>query len=322
MADGGPGGRQRIADRIQYEESQTVPPSFTSHWTKADVKGLLHAMQGRVCAYCGVIGNGLDVEHFRPKGAIEYEGDHSGYWWLAYECSNLFLSCGVCNRIRKKNRFPLRAGATRCTYSTRDALLTEGRILLDPVVDPVEEWLTIGPDDVTGRLIPNPILDHGERSRVQESIELFGLNLDPEVRSQRSRAYQAAAQAAKEERWDDLRLSAMRHRAHSLTARVILRRVAPEQIPTAKEEFEDLVNTLWKELRTLVDEIRRLRAVGKPIAPTDKKQLQVLAWALAVLRSSPPAGDPTIGDGYLIELLEREGPEIRAEIVALFRDLE
>jgi len=318
MADDGPGGRQRIADRMRYEESQAVPASFRPHWTKADVKGLLHAMQGRVCAYCGLTSNALDVDHFRPKGAIGYEGAHSGYWWLAYEGSNHLLGCAVCNRVRKKTNFPLLAGFARCTYSTRDDLQAERRILLDPVVDPVEEWLTIGPDDLTGRLIPNPTLGPEERSRVQDSIDLFGLNLDPEVRSERSRTYQAAAQAAKEERWDDLRLSAMRHRAHSLAARVILERVAPERMPTAEEELVDLVNTLWKELRTLLDEIRELRTVGKPIAPTDEKQMNALAWALIILRTDPPAGDPSITDAYLIELLEGEEPEIRAEIVALF----
>ena len=181
MADSGAGGRRRLGDRMEYAQATTVPVVFPGHWTRPDVKGLLHAMQGRICAYCGMSTNGLDVDHFRPKGAIEDDEAHGGYWWLAYECSNYFLGCTVCNRSRKKTRFPLVPGAVRCTYETRDALAAERRILLDPAEDPVEEWLTIDRADVTGRLIPNLGLDASARARVQDAIDLFGLNLDPEV---------------------------------------------------------------------------------------------------------------------------------------------
>jgi uncharacterized protein (TIGR02646 family) len=321
MADSGPAGRRRLGDRLRYEQTESVPVSFPSYWTKADVKGLLLAMQGRICAYCGMGTNGLDVEHFRPKAAIDDEGAHAGYWWLAYECSNYFLGCTVCNRIRKKTSFPLLPGATRCSYLTRETIAAEERVLLDPADDPVEAWLTIDPDDVTGRLMPNPGLNPGERSRVQDAVESFGLNLDPEVRSQRSKAYEDAARAAAEQRWDDLRCSAMRHRPHSLAARIILQRAAPQHLPSAEEEMRDLVNSLWKELRTLVCELRNLRAGAKPIRRVDERQLHALGWALIVLGTDPPAGDPATADAYLGELLEHEEAEIRTEIVALFQVL-
>src|SRR5579864_5223803 len=321
MADSGLGGRRRLGDRREYEQTATVPVSFAPHWAKADVKGLLHAMQGRICAYCGVGTNGLDVDHFRPKGAIDDDDAHGGYWWLAYECSNYFLGCTVCNRIRKKTSFPLLPGATRCEYHTRGTIGAEMRVLLDPTEDPVDEWLTIGPDDVTGRLIPNPGLNAGEQSRVQDAIDLLGLNLDPEVRTQRSKAYEEAARAALDERWDELRQSAMRHHPHSLAARTILRRVAPERLPSAEEEMKDLFDSLWGDLRTLVREIQEMRARAKPIRRIDERQLHALGWAVIVLRSDPPAGDPAIADAYLGELLEHEAAETRREIVSLFRVL-
>jgi len=196
MADGGLGGRRRLRDRLEYEQSETIPVSFPSYWATPDVKGLLLAMQGRICAYCAVGTNGLDVEHFRPKGAIEGDEAHGGYWWLAYETSNYFLGCTVCNRIRKRTGFPLLPDTVRCTYNARDTIAEEGRLLLDPAEDPIEEWLTIDPEDVTAKLIPNPGLQQGDQSRVQEAIDLLGLNLDPKVRSQRSRAYEMAARAA------------------------------------------------------------------------------------------------------------------------------
>jgi len=321
MADSGPAGRRRVNDRLEYERTATAPRSFPSYWTKPDVKGLLHAMQGRVCAYCGVATNGLDIEHFRPKGAIEDDEAHGGYWWLAYECSNYFLGCTVCNRSRKKTSFPLLPGTTRCTYDTRDTIALEERVLLDPAEDPVEEWLTIGWDDVTGKLIPNPGLGETERSRVQDAIDLFGLNLDPEVRTQRSKAYEEAARAAEQQSWDDLRQRAMRHRPHSLAARTILQRVAPERLPSAEEEMRALVDLLWRDLRVLVCEIRSLRARGKVPSALDERQLNALCWALVVLRSDPPAGDAETADEYFGELLGREPAEIRKEIVTLFREL-
>jgi hypothetical protein len=207
-------------------------------------------------------------------------------------------------------------------YDTRDAIAVEARVLLDPAEDPVEEWLTIDRDDVTGKLIPNPRLDAGARLRLQDAIDLFGLNLDPEVRAQRSEAYEEAARAAVERRWDDLRHRAMRHRPHSLAARTVLQRVAPEHLPSAEEEMRDLVGLLWRDLRTLVYEIGSLRARAKLPSPLDDRQLRALGWALVVLRSDPPAIETAAVDAYLEELLKRETPEIRTQIIALFSVLQ
>ena len=69
MADSGPGGRRRLADRAEYVRTATVPVSFLRTGQSLMSKAFCYAMQGRICAYCGVATNGLDVEHFRPKGA-------------------------------------------------------------------------------------------------------------------------------------------------------------------------------------------------------------------------------------------------------------
>jgi uncharacterized protein (TIGR02646 family) len=316
LADSGIAGRQRLNDRQEYEQTGTAPKSFAAHWTKPDVKGLLHAMQGRVCAYCGVGINGLDVEHFRPKGAIEDDEAHGGYWWLAYEFANYFLGCTVCNRFRKKTTFPLFPDATRCTYATRDTIDREKRMLLDPAKDPVEEWLTINWEDATAKLVPNPILGEADRSRVQDGIDLLGLNVDPEVRTQRSKAYEEAARAAADRRWDDLRRGAMRHRPHSLAARTVLQRVAPERLPSVEDEAGDLADLIWGELRILVSGILDLRARGKTPSPFDERQLKALGWALFVLQSEAGAANQ-----HLADLFEREPAEVKTEVAALFRAL-
>jgi hypothetical protein len=135
------------------------------------------------------------------------------------------------------------------------------------------------------------------------------------VRGQRSKAYEEAAQAANDQRWDDLRRSAMRHRAHSLAARTVLQRVAPHRLPSAEEEMGDLVDLIWSDLRMLVSGTQDLRLRQTP-SPFDERQVKALCWALVVLQSEAAA----ITD-HLADLLGREPAEIRAEIITLFGDL-
>jgi hypothetical protein len=239
--------------------------------------------------------------------------------------TNIRTSCSgalYANRNRKRASFPLLPEAIRSTYETRDTISAEQRVLIDPAEDPVEALLAIGPDDTTAKLIPQSGLELAAQARVHEVIDLFGLNTDQEVRSQRSKLYEDAAWAAAEQRWDDLRRSAMRHRPHSLAARVILQLVAPERLPSVEEETWDLFSSLWKDFRTLVDEIRNLRARDKVPSSLDERQADSLAWALLVLSSDLPARDPPAADTHLEELLRAEPSEVREEIVAVFRNLE
>jgi uncharacterized protein (TIGR02646 family) len=311
MLDSGTGGRRRLGDRNHYEQTGTVRVPFPPYWTEPDVKGLLYAMQGSVCAYCGMEIT-LDVDHFRPKGAVDGDQSHGGYWWLAYECSNYLLACAVCNR-RKRSRFPILPGATRCTYHLRSAIAEEKRVLLEPSEDSIEEWLTLDQANVDGRLVPNPNLSGDDRGRVQEVIKLFRLNRDARLMRARSNAYELATRAAADQRWDDLRRSAMRHRPHSLAARVVLERTAPERLPSAEDEMLDLIDSLFDDLRMLLKERK-----GRGPNPIDERELREFVWALVVLRNDPPAGDPAATTEYLARLLEREQSETQEEIVRLF----
>ena len=272
-------------------------------------------MQGNICAYCEMETPGLDTEHFRPKGAVEGDAEHGGYWWLAYECCNYFLACTFCNQRRKGTRFPLLSGAIRCTYELREGIATEGRVLLDPTEDPVEEWLTLGAHDVTAELVPNPALDPEQRDRIQEAIEVLGLN-SSSLRSQRSVAYEEAARAAVSERWDDLRRRAMRHRPHSLAARTVLQRKA-QRLPTADEERRDLLELLWKRL---VWDVKRILAAKTTVRQFDRRQLQALAWAVVVLEQDRSVAAPATAS-RLEGLLQGEDPDIRDELLSLFGEL-
>lgn len=111
-----------------------------------DVKEELIALQNEKCAYCEGKFKAFaygDTEHYRPKGysqqTIGGKTIRPGYYWLAYEWTNLHYSCEKCNRARKRNVFPLRNPATRAR-SPADDLRREDPMLLDPTGprDPAE----------------------------------------------------------------------------------------------------------------------------------------------------------------------------------------
>lgn len=114
------------------------------------------------CAYCETVyasSAPVDIEHFRPKGAVEGDAAHRGYWWLAMAWANLLPSCIDCNRRRnqptpvpstslvaldagakqfsssrvmlsgKKDAFPI--AGTRARLAT-DSLASEEALLINP----------------------------------------------------------------------------------------------------------------------------------------------------------------------------------------------
>ncbi len=112
----------------------------------------------------------MDVEHFRPKGAVVEDDAHRGYWWYAMVWENLLPSCIDCNRKRnqitpkgdtsqvrllndsiqfsssvtigsgKKDSFPLAHTGVRAVQDSDDLNL-EKPLLLDPCADDPEQHL-------------------------------------------------------------------------------------------------------------------------------------------------------------------------------------
>lgn len=323
LVDAGVAGKKRNSHREQFEADGTVPQTFDDHWNNPDVRGWLHAMQAHVCAYCGLEDRTLDVEHFRPKGAIHGEPPGTpGYWWLAYEASNLFLACTACNQKRKGTRFPLAAANPRVAYGTRLLLEQEERILLDPVEDtPVEDWFHLNWTDPTCQLLPAPGLDAIRQRRVEDVIDFFNLNMDATVRTRRSKAYESAVRAANQNQWGEVRCAAMRHREHSFVARFVLIQLKKE-LPTPEEELEDLVLVLWQDLLEQVKWILDLGNRGKEPAPQDVRQMKSYTWALTVLQSHGSLAQTQLVENLLAARLGAEPiGAIRFQIVRLFREL-
>jgi len=113
------------------------------------------------CAYCETdttAGAPLQVEHFRPKSKVTGESRHKGYYWLAYEWSNLTLGCSACNSS-KGTHFPIRGPRVLNPTIETDGLpkaglqkincqelLSEKAILLNPELDNVEDHFVFNPN--------------------------------------------------------------------------------------------------------------------------------------------------------------------------------
>jgi uncharacterized protein (TIGR02646 family) len=114
-------------------------PDFRSDVYGHDlVRERLFLDQHNKCAFCESPVKATmygDVEHFRPKGGwIQKDGDQlnqPGYYWLAYDWSNLLISCQLCNQEFKKNRFPL-LNPTRRAKSHKHDIGREKPYLVNP----------------------------------------------------------------------------------------------------------------------------------------------------------------------------------------------
>jgi uncharacterized protein (TIGR02646 family) len=143
------GASATLADCALYDSSlphRTGETAFkfqSTLYAARAVKDALLGAQNDKCAFCESwfthTGYG-DVEHFRPKGGTKQKDADElvqpGYYWLAYEWSNLFASCQLCNQQFKKNRFPLKIAKHRAR-SHRDPIDKEKPLLIDPArLDP------------------------------------------------------------------------------------------------------------------------------------------------------------------------------------------
>ena len=136
------------------------------------------------CWYCEVKDVRFDyhVDHFRPKNRVKNKGSkaESGYWWLAFVCTNYRLSCGYCNSPHrgddkeargKWDQFPLGNGSRRAT-TPLDNLDEEIPLLADPI-NPGDRGLLYFGDD--GRVYSAN--DQGfSNIKAEATIDILNLN--------------------------------------------------------------------------------------------------------------------------------------------------
>lgn len=146
----------------------------SSIYRSQEVVDLLLEAQHHKCAYCEHpirAAQAGEVDHFRPKGAVQQESadplERPGYYWLAYSWENLLLACSRCNGSPNKgNRFPLGTGGVRAKRPS-DSLAAEHPLLVDPFVDEPAEHLSWDAHD------PVPLSERG-----RASITVYGLSRD------------------------------------------------------------------------------------------------------------------------------------------------
>jgi uncharacterized protein (TIGR02646 family) len=147
-----------------------------------EVKEALRKAQHGKCAFCESrithIDHG-DVEHFRPKAGYRQRPDgplvRPGYYWLAYEWSNLFFCCALCNQTFKRNHFPLVDDSRRAACH-RDDIAREEPLLIDPGRDDPATFLEFDREYV------RPI---GGHPRGAATINILGLNRQEMVEQRR-----------------------------------------------------------------------------------------------------------------------------------------
>lgn len=197
------------------ESPKAFPFAIYKHQeVKLELERLFHGK----CAYCETFyatSQPMDVEHFRPKGAVEGESDHTGYWWIAMAWENLLPSCIDCNRKRnqitpkgdvsqvrllnealrfsrsltvgtgKKDSFPLPPGGVRAKVPS-DSLASEKALLLNPCDEDPDEHLRYLFTDAASVsfVVPRPLATtdpdvagpNGLSMKGATSIHVYGLN--------------------------------------------------------------------------------------------------------------------------------------------------
>lgn len=129
---------------------------------------LLNAQHGK-CCYCEarfLATSYGDIEHYRPKGAVKQmlgsSKEYPGYYWLAYDWNNIFVSCTTCNK-KKSILFPLEDEATRAR-SHHDNIEDEKPLFINPAVNDPQEHIYFHREE------PIPITEIGRKTI--ESLKL------------------------------------------------------------------------------------------------------------------------------------------------------
>lgn len=111
------------------------------YYSRSTVKdALMKSHNENKCCYCEQRRrqSELEVEHFRPRTAAKQSKKgrliYPGYFWLAYDWDNLYLSCGECNGRFKNCFFPL-ANPKERARSHNDDISNEQPLLVNPGED-------------------------------------------------------------------------------------------------------------------------------------------------------------------------------------------
>jgi uncharacterized protein (TIGR02646 family) len=291
----GKGGKLAARQALEEPLHAGKDLGFPAHWNEPDVRGALYAMHGRSCAYCQSNlpqNDAGDVEHFRPK---------SIYWWLAYSFPNYFLSCGTCNRVRKRESFPLPVGSDYFKFTDSDRLTEEKFLLLNPEQDPVEDWVQVDFEDPICRVSSaGAPVGVEQAQRIEATIRFFKLNEYVPLIRNRFETVNEALESLKLARQGDtsqeqkVRKMASRYKPHGMAVRQMVAELAPEWLPSPSEELRWLIQDFSRDLHFAAKAL-----ANTPGSKVVKKTAEEVFWALAVLWKHPPVGSPAQVEAWL-----------------------
>lgn len=133
-----------LENKLEYDSGNLKFEAVSDIYNSDIVRDGLEYVQKNKCCYCETKStrSNSDVEHFRPKAAYSssFKGKslYPGYFWLAYDWSNLFLACQVCNQIFKNDFFPIEKESTRAQLNNFE-IKNEVSLFVHPSEDEPED---------------------------------------------------------------------------------------------------------------------------------------------------------------------------------------
>jgi hypothetical protein len=201
-------GCSKAAEELAQQVARGEKPAVSDLYKRKSIKDEYFFAAGPPfygkCAYCEAPIRDYqhgDVEHFRPKAGVSDENgqpvylldeegqvqvdadgepvEHPGYYWLAYEWTNLLPSCGKCNRTGKHTRFPVEGRHAQRPEEVAD----EKPLLINPLSDQDDDdpRRHLEVDTKTGRMAPLT-------PRGTACVDIFGLNLRDQLVDGRRKA--------------------------------------------------------------------------------------------------------------------------------------
>jgi hypothetical protein len=177
---------ERRSDLVEAHRGKWV--AFRAHFER---------IYGEKCWYTECINPGTDddIDHYRPKGRIQEDREHGGYWWEALNWRNFRLSCHRANRLRenpetgdihgKGDHFPLLDPEQR--WRDPNTVCLEQPLLLDPIRAADAAYITY---DINGKVALSPRFANDEAAKRRFEASRVYLHLDwPSIKGQRQMLY-------------------------------------------------------------------------------------------------------------------------------------
>ena len=174
---------QELTGKVGRGEGIVSKDFHSRIWQVRDVKDALWDSQNGKCCFCEnkrAKRREFDAEHFRPKGSVHECDKHPGYWWLAYDWSNLLHACRPCNQGNKGTKFPVRGTRACCP---EDSLDDENPELINPITENPENYIGFEWGESYNKFVKTVSLDGDGRGN--KTIHIAGLNR-PELQQERA----------------------------------------------------------------------------------------------------------------------------------------